>query len=139
MKVAIDTNIALDVLARREPFYEESNNVLELCATGAIEGALTANAITDIYYVLRKHLDGDMLRAALQGLMELLEVIDVTSDDCMKALDIPMPDYEDALFVCSAMRWGAECIITRDTKDFAHSPLKALSPKSYLENEHSAG
>jgi len=134
MKIAFDTNIVLDVLARREPFFERSQAVVRLVSEGRAQGAVTANAMTDMYYILRKHLDKEPLKAALRGVMELLEVMEVTGDDCLAALDLPMDDYEDALLACCAGNWGADCIVTRNTKDFARSPVKAMTPDDFLKN-----
>jgi predicted nucleic acid-binding protein len=132
MKAVIDTNIVLDILAHREPFFEQSQLVMQLVAEGKVEGSITANTITDIYYVLRKHLDNETLRTALRGLMELLEVVDVTGVQCLAALDLIVKDYEDALLACCAKSWEADYIITRNVKDFTHSPVKAMSPNDFL-------
>lgn len=132
MKILLDTNIILDVLARREPFFSQSQSVMQLVAQGAVQGAVTASSITDIYYILRKHLGSDSSKAALRGLMELLEVIAVDADACFQALELPMNDYEDSLLACCAKRWSAEYIITRNTKDFEQSPIQACTPGSFL-------
>jgi predicted nucleic acid-binding protein len=133
MKIALDTNIVLDVLARREPFFEQSQAVVRLVSEGKAEGAVTANAITDIYYILRRHLDKEAVKAALRGLMELLEVAAVTGGECRAALDLAMDDYEDALLACCVRNWGAGCIVTRNAKDFANSPVRALTPGEFLD------
>ena len=127
MKIVIDTNIVLDTLAQREPFFAKSQALMQLVAEGKVEGAITANTITDIYYVLRKHLDNNSLKVALRGLMELLEVVSVTGDQCRQALDLPMKDYEDSLLACCAKSWKADYIITRNVKDFVNSPVKAVT------------
>ena len=80
--------------------HQKSQAVMQLVAKGNVGGAITANSVTDIHYVLRKHLDHETLKATLRGLMELLEVVDVTGDQCLAALDVPMKDYEDALLAC---------------------------------------
>ena len=134
MKVVVDTNIVLDVLARREPFFEQSQSVMQLIAESKASGAITANAITDIYYILRKHLDKDSLKAALRGLMELLEVISVTGNECLAALYLPIDDYEDALVSCCAQSWKADYIITRNVKDFEYSSVEAITPDTFLKS-----
>ena len=133
MKIVVDTNIVLDTLACREPFFEQSQLVMQFIAEGKADGAITANAITDIYYILRKHLDKDSLKAALRGLMELLDIIAVTEDECLAALDLPVSDYEDALLSCCAGRWKADYIVTRNIKDFPHSTVKAITPADFLK------
>lgn len=134
MKILLDTNIVLDVLARREPFFQQSSAVMQLVAEGTVQGAVTANSITDIYYILRKHLEKVSLKAAMQGLMELLDIVDVTGEDCISALDLPMEDYEDALLACCAKRWKAVCIVTRNLRDFKNAPVHALEPSAFLES-----
>lgn len=133
MKVVIDTNVILDTLARREPFFEQSQAAMQMVAEGAVIGAVTANSISDIYYILRKHLDGDSIRAALRGLMELLEVLNVGEAECLAALDLPMGDYEDALVACCAQTWKADFVITRNIKDFIASPVRAVLPETFIE------
>lgn len=133
MKITLDTNVVLDTLARREPFFTQSQSVMRLVAEGAVAGAVTANSLTDIYYILRKHLDKEAVKTALRGLMEILEVVNVTGSDCLAALDLAMDDYEDALLACCAKNCAADCIVTRNTKDFVHSPVKAMTPEEFLK------
>ena len=133
MKITIDTNIVLDVLAKREPFFEQSRAVLQQITLGNADGTLTANSITDIYYILRKLLDRDTLRTALRNLMELLEILEVNADSCLCALNLSMTDYEDALLAHCAKKAKADYIVTRNIKDFKESPVPAISPDELLE------
>jgi len=70
----------------------------------------------------------------LINFFNIFEVIDVTKSDCEKALGLPMDDYEDALLATCAKRRRIELIITRNLKDFAESPVKAISPDDFLTN-----
>jgi len=54
MKLYFDTNIIIDILKYREPFFENSNKIFMLAAEEKIEGIVGTNAITDIYYLIRK-------------------------------------------------------------------------------------
>ena len=51
MKVFIDTNVILDVLCKRDKFYNDSLNVLKLCEANIIKGYLSALSITNIIYI----------------------------------------------------------------------------------------
>ncbi len=66
------------------------------------------------------------------SLIDILEVIDVTKVNCIKALALPMNDFEDALLAHCAKRVKADYIITRNVKDFINSPVNAISPKEFL-------
>ena len=55
MRIMCDTNIIIDVLMQREPFYEDSYKLLSLCEQRKITGLISASAVTDIFYMVRKY------------------------------------------------------------------------------------
>jgi predicted nucleic acid-binding protein len=133
MNVLIDTNIILDVLGRREPFAKNSTTILMLAAKGKSTAAITANTIMDIYYLTKKHLKNhEAVKNALLNLIEILEVVDITKADCLKAFDLPVNDFEDALLAHCAIRVKADYIITRNVKDFTGSLVSAITPDEFL-------
>lgn len=91
--------------------------------------------MTDIYCLLHKQLHDDtQCRQALLKLFTLFSILDVTGSDCEKALELPIPDYEDALLDACAKRGKVDCIITRNLKDFNNSPVKTISPEDFLKS-----
>ena len=58
---------------------------------------------------------------------------DVTEEDFREAVLSDIPDYEDALLAANANRNRADCIVTRNVKDFAKSPIKAVTPAQFLK------
>ena len=54
MRILIDTNVILDVLLKRSPFYETAIEVLKLSARDDIQEFVSASAITDIYYICER-------------------------------------------------------------------------------------
>ena len=134
MKIVIDTNVVLDTLGVRQPFFEKSNAVMQLVAQGKIDGSITANTVTDIAYLMRKYMSANAIKGALEGLMDMLEVLEVNRNMCYQALDSPMIDFEDALLAACANRWDADFIVTRNVKDFEGSPVSAISPEGFLNS-----
>ena len=65
--VLIDANIVLDVLGKREPFYESSNNVLLCCASKKITGYIALHSISNIFYILRKQYSAEDRRRLIRG------------------------------------------------------------------------
>ena len=55
MKVYFDTNIVIDILEKREPFFKDSYEVFLMAAERKIEGIISASAVTDIYYIVSVH------------------------------------------------------------------------------------
>ena len=68
MKVLIDTNIILDVLCKRQEFYEDSAKVFKLCEVKKIAGVISALSIPNIVYIMRKELDAEKIREILDSL-----------------------------------------------------------------------
>ncbi|NLV17005.1 MAG: PIN domain-containing protein [Syntrophomonadaceae bacterium] len=135
MNVLIDTNVILDALLARVPFDEPAQKLFIMAAEDKISACITANSVTDLHYLLHKYLrDDTQCRQALLKLFTLFNILDVTGADCEKALELPMPDYEDALLAVCAKRGKVDCIITRNLKDFNDSPVKAISPDDFLKS-----
>ena len=56
MKILIDTNVIIDILQKREPFFGESYHALRKAIENDVECMISASAVTDIFYMLRKSL-----------------------------------------------------------------------------------
>lgn len=139
MKVFIDTNLVLDVLAQREPFYTTSAQIWKLIENGELKGYLSATSITDIFYILNKHLGSDKAYDSLDKLLIVFDIASVTTADIRKALKFGLKDFEDSLQLACAEKTGAEHLITRNKKDFTvETKVKILDPEEfllYLDNE----
>jgi predicted nucleic acid-binding protein len=134
MKALIDTNVILDALLARKPFYQAASAVLLAIAEEKCEGFITASSFTDLHYLIRRELkDNGKTREILLGLLMVVGILDVTGADCEKAFELPMPDYEDALQAHCAKRHKMDCIVTRNINHFAGSPVPAVSPDAFLK------
>ena len=133
IKALIDTNVVLDALASREPFREAAEKIFLLAAKEKFQGFITANSVTDIYYLVRKNVSEATAREAIRNLLQLFTVVDLRGEDCEAALDSPMRDYEDALAAVCAEKVEAEYIVTRD-ENFLHAAptLPAMTPIAFL-------
>lgn len=133
MKALIDTCVVVDVLQKREPFCQAAMEIFLSVSNRKCVGILTAKSITDIYYILWRSIHSEEeVRRLLHILFTLFEVTDTFSVDCEFALESPMKDYEDAIMVQTASRVGADCIVTRNLKDYKLSPLPVFSPEHFL-------
>jgi len=135
-KALIDTNVALDAIAAREPFRADAERIFLLAAEGKVEACLTVSAVTDIYYIACKHLPEDAVREALRNLLRIFTVVDVRRRECEAALDIPTGDYEDALLFVCGRKSNADFIVTRDRDFLARPPdtPAVISPKAFLKS-----
>ena len=133
MRILIDTNVILDILQKREPFFADSYRALRKAIEDDAECLLCASAATDIFYVLRKALgSAQKAKEQIERLAQLVSFADVQGMDIHAALMRAMPDFEDAVVDVVAERNGANCILTRNIKDFAGSVVPAILPADFL-------
>ena len=134
MRLMIDTNIFLDVLTQREPFYAHSKAVLELCESKKVQGFLSASSVTDIFYLIHRHLHStDSAYQALGAILDIAKVLTVTNDDVLNAFIEKAPDFEDCLLATCAKSNKCDAIVTRNKKDYLTFGITLLSPEELLE------
>ena len=134
MNALIDTCIIIDALQSREPFSKDAETIFLSVANRRCVGFLTANSVTDIYFLMHKALHSAAeTRKALGILFSLFEIIDTCGIDCRKALTSGVSDYEDAVMIETAARAEIDCIVTRNLKDYAGAPMPVYSPTQFIE------
>lgn len=133
MKILIDTNVIIDILQKREPFFGESYHALRKAIENDVECMISASAVTDIFYMLRKSLGSNLqAKEQIERLAQLVDFADVQGMDIHAALMRTMPDFEDAVVDAVAERNGASYILTRNIKDFTDSVVTAILPADFL-------
>lgn len=134
MLVLIDTNVVLDVLEKREPFYETSDKVLSLCASKKIKGFIALHSISNIFYILRKNYSVESRKRLLTGILKFLQTGNISHKNVRHALERQdFFDFEDCLQDESASQIHADYIITRNTDDFSTSNVPAITPEDFLK------
>lgn len=134
MRILIDTNVILDILQKREPFFADSYRVLREVIESDTECLISASSATDIFYMLRKSLgSAQAAKDQLEQLAQLVTFADVQGMDIHTALMRAMPDFEDAVVDAVAERSGASYIVTRNIEDFAGSVVPAILPADFLK------
>ncbi len=132
MRCLIDANVLLDVLANREPFVEDSSKIWKLCETQQLDGYISALTFADLVYVLRKELDPQKIENVLNSLKLIFTFTELNEKDLSDAAALKWNDYEDAIQSVTASRIKADCIITRNVKDFKNSSVTAFTPSEIL-------
>lgn len=134
MRVLVDTNIIIDAIIRREPWNQEAERIFLLTANRIIESYITSSCVTDIYYIIRKHTQSCSEAKKIMGkLFSLFSILEVSSVDCIDALQLNIKDYEDAVVANCASRNSMKYIITRNVKDYINSSVKAIEAKEFLK------
>ncbi len=84
-------------------------------------------------YFLRKHGAPDNVRPLMGELAARLEIVGGADRELLRAIALPIADFEDAMVVALAESVGATHIVTRSTSDFRRSPVKAVTPEAFLK------
>lgn len=134
MVVLIDTNVALDLLTERQPFYHNARAVFQACASGEIEGYIAFHSLPNIFYTLRKVYSDEKRRAMLKRLCLVLRVTGASHDRVREAISREVfSDFEDCLQDECAQEVFADYIVTRNVDDFKCSRVKAITPEEFLQ------
>jgi predicted nucleic acid-binding protein len=132
MRIFVDTNLLLDVLAKREPFYTASARVWTMAETGACEALVSAISFNNVFYTVRKARDSATARRALVLLRDVFASIAPDPRILNQAIDSDIPDFEDAIQLYSAIHARADYLLTRNVRDFPSGILPILTPHEFL-------
>ncbi len=102
-------------------------------AEGADEPVCIAwHTVANAYYIADQH--GVDARDFLVRLTQWVEIAPTDAESVRYAAGLPMADFEDALQVAAAQACDARYIVTRNVRDFADSPIRAISPREALRS-----
>jgi predicted nucleic acid-binding protein len=132
VKLFLDINVILDVLANREPWVEDSAAVLSLLETDEFEGVAAAHTITTLFYLAARHLGRRQATARLLDLLGLVSVAPLDQEIILKGLALGWPDFEDALQMLCATSASADYLVTRNARDFRSESIPVVSPSELL-------
>ncbi len=132
MKALIDTDVLLDVLGRRERFYEHSASIWALSERGELDGLVSAVSFTTVFYLIEKWGGTEAARRGVVLVRDAFTPVACGVGILNQAIDSDMDDFEDAIQYFSALHAGADCILSRNLGDFPRRPaVPVLSPKEF--------
>jgi predicted nucleic acid-binding protein len=132
-KLLADTNIVIDLLAKREPFYESAAKLFSLADKKKVVISISALTFANTSYILTSLLSADKSKEILRRFRVLANVLPL--DD--KVIDLALndnnfKDFEDGLQYYTALENRLEMIITRDLSGFKGSRIPVMTPEEYL-------
>lgn len=133
MKAFVDTNVIIDLLSRRVPFYIESQQLFSLADTEQIDLIVSSLSIVNTHYVLNDVMKLRNARSILRKFRVLVESQELNDKIIELSLnDDNFKDFEDGIQYYTALESKADIIITRNLKDFKHAKIPVMGPKDYL-------
>jgi len=133
VKLFIDTNVVIDVLAQRHGFYDASAAILTMLEKDEAEGFISAISFNNIHYILRKQSGKTKADNAIRMLLSAFNIVTLDEKILTRTIESNFNDFEDGIQFFSAMRSNADYLISRNVKDFPHDDIPVLTPEEFLQ------
>jgi predicted nucleic acid-binding protein len=133
-RIFLDTDIVLDFLGEREPFYEPIAKIATLADKGELTMIVSPISFATVNYFLSKYESPEIAREKLRKFKILCEVCSLNEQTIEKGLNSSIRDFEDALQYFSATESECDLIITRNGKDFKKSLLPVMTANEFLQS-----
>jgi predicted nucleic acid-binding protein len=130
MQVLFDTNVILDVLLKREPWYREAAVLWQAVDDKRLDGFMAASVATDLFYIAKKVGGIDKAKLAVRLCPATFKICAVDRQTLELAYTLSSSDFEDNVLIACASLMGIDAIVTRNPSDFASSSVAIYTPES---------
>ena len=135
-RLLIDTNIVIDLLSKREEFYDEAADLFSRADKKELELTISSLTFANTNYIITKLKSSKEAREILRKFKVLVEILSLDDKITELALsDENFSDFEDGLQYYSAIENQIDIIITRNKKDFKNSKIPVLTAKEFLSRK----
>ncbi len=132
MKILLDTNIVLDVALDRPRLAAASRGALTWAVEHPGKACLAWHSVATLAYFLARQNGRERVRPLIGELVARLDIAGGSDRELLRAIELPLPDVEDAMIAALAESGGVNHIVTRNVADFRKSPVKAVTPEDFL-------
>ena len=132
MRLLIDTDVLMDVALNREPFGEAAADFIDQVQAQPGMAFIAWHSASNFFYMVSSPKGKAVARDFLKDLLRFVGVAPVATDELTYALELDMPDFEDAMQVAAAVACKADYIVTRNVEHYRKSPVKTLTPDAWL-------
>lgn len=130
--IYLDTDIIMDFLTERDPFYPYAALVFEKIEKRELNAFVSSLIIWNIYYWLEKYLGNSEAKKKLKKFRMLVDVISIDSKIIDQALDSNMKDFEDSVQYFAAISKNIPIFLTRNKKDFKKADIRIMDCSEFL-------
>lgn len=127
----VDTDVVLDVLAKRVPFYDAAATLFSMAETGNVILCVSALTFSNLFYILRKQLSARTAHDVLRTFRQLVTVVAVDDTIVEQALESGFTDFEDALQYFAALSAGCSVLITRNIRHYRKAAIRVVTAEEY--------
>jgi predicted nucleic acid-binding protein len=132
-KVFIDTNVVIDLLAKREPFYLEAQELFSLGDKKEVDLYISSLTFANAYYSVAKHYKSTDTKKYMAKFKVLIKVLNFEDKNIELGLTSDFNDFEDAVQYYIALENECDVIVTRNKKDFKNSKIPVMTADEFVK------
>ena len=132
MKILLDTDVNLDFILARQPFFVDAKEIFTNLAQNKFDAYITSITPVNIFYIGKKEIGRNVVLQKIQQLLQIMKICKTDIKILQTALTSPITDYEDAVQHESAVAENLDAIVTRNVKDYKNSAITVYSPDEFL-------
>jgi predicted nucleic acid-binding protein len=133
-RLFIDTNVMLDFLGERHPFYESMAKLTTLADKGKLKLVVSPISFATVNYFITKFESSEIAKEKLRKFKIICEISKLDEHIIEKGLNADFKDFEDSLQYFSAVESNCDILITRNGKDFKNSYIPVMTADEYLNS-----
>jgi predicted nucleic acid-binding protein len=132
--ILLDTNIVIDLLAAREPFYTEAAALFSLADKKSVKLSVSALSLANTHYILSKFSNDQEARKILRNFKVIVTILPLDEKVVELALNSDFKDFEDAIQYFTAIENDQKLIVTRNKSDFKDSKIPVMTAGEFLKS-----
>jgi len=132
VRLLLDTDVIVDYLLVRQPFFANARAILQAADPGVFDLFISAITPVNVFYLARKAAGIAVARQLIADLLDAVSVCVVDAAVLRAALSSPMTDFEDAVPHESAAAAGIDIIVTRNVRDYRLATLPVVTPAEFV-------
>ena len=132
--ILLDTNIVLDLLARRMPFYNDAAELFSLADKKTIRLSLSSLSLANIHYALKKLKPEQEARNIIRNFKILVQVLSFDNKIVDLSLNSDFKDFEDAIQYFTAIENDKELIVTRNMSGYRESKIPVMTAREFIKS-----
>ena len=130
-RIFLDTNVILDFLLEREPFYYDALKLWVACEEESVEGYVSALTVNNVHYIAQRIKSDTTAMIAVRGMRDVFNVVPLDKELMRRAADFHDRDFEDDIQLQSAIEAGCSHLFTRDPTHFRSTAIAVVPPPSF--------
>ena len=132
MKAFLDTNVIIDFMVEREPFFLDAATIFDMHRNGDIELFASSLTLVNSAYIIQKAYSKDIMLSKIAWLCDNLDITPVDKDDILNAINNGKCDFKDRVQYFSSLHSRPDIILTRDKKGFADLGIRVMTPTEFI-------